>query len=123
MHVAAPAVAFAPSFTLPLSGLNRRAYDRIRPSRVLRCEITTADGSRFVAVVQNLSVRGLAVLTDAVLPPGTEVGVRLTSPEAMSCLDVTLHVLRCNRVLTGDRFVAGVLSRELSPEELRPFVG
>ncbi len=75
-----------------------------------------------IAVVQNLSGRGIGLVCPRSCALGSELRLRMLNSAATSDLDVKLRVVRCEPVLTGGHYVGCEFTRTLDPEELRPFL-
>lgn len=103
--------------------LERRVHARLRPARSQCCQLLLKGmASPLTAWVQNLTGRGMAVLVDRPLQPDEQMEVMLISPQATSCLRAPLKVTRHFQTETGDWYVHGVFERNLTPQELGPFV-
>ncbi len=103
--------------------LERRLSQRFLPRRVLTAQIEPANSEfKMVAVVQNLSGRGIGLVCPQNCTPGSELRLRMLNAAATSDLDVTLRVVRCEPALAGGHYVGCEFTRTLEPEELRPFL-
>jgi hypothetical protein len=103
--------------------LERRLSQRFFPRRVLTAQIEPANCEfKMVAVVQNLSGRGICLVCPQNCEPGSELRLRMLNAAATSDLDVTLRVVRCEPELAGGHFMGCEFTRTMEPEELRPFL-
>jgi hypothetical protein len=102
--------------------LERRLSQRFCPRRVQTAQIEPAEGgATTVAVVQNMSARGIGLVCPNSYELGKELRLRMLSAAATSYLVVTLRVVRCEPVLVGGYFLGCEFTRILEPAELRPF--
>jgi hypothetical protein len=96
---------------------------RFCPRRILTAQIeSVGDGETMVAVVQNISGRGIGLVCPRTCAVGSELRLRMLNAAATSDLDVTLRVVRCEPEISGGHYVGCEFTRTLEPEELRPFL-
>jgi hypothetical protein len=101
----------------------RRAAKRLAPlQRTLcymqRCGETTSA----IAAVQNLSPRGVGLLSQRDCPIGTVLSLLLVNATSTFALPIEMKVVRCFRA-AGDRFyLGGPFNRPLRHDEFVPFL-
>jgi hypothetical protein len=101
----------------------RREHRRLTPGRLTPCHLSVLgeEGQR-PAWVHNLSMRGAGVLTDVEYPIGAKVLILLVNAAHTYSLTIEMKTARCFRVVNGDYFVGGRFTRELTHDELLPFM-
>ena len=105
------------------SQVERRGGKRVAPARHTLCLIQRPGADeKGTATVQNLSLKGIALLTDRECSPGTMLGLLLINPTHTFSVEVELRIVRCFRVAANQYFVAGPFGRALLHDELVAFI-
>jgi hypothetical protein len=103
--------------------LERRAARRLTLASLTPCLLrATADEPPREAWLHNLSVRGVGMLSDREYATGTSAVVLLVNSAHTFSLSLDLEVVRCFKVVSGDFFLGGKFARDLTYEELAPFL-
>lgn len=102
--------------------VERRKARRLAPSQVTPCKLTPPGGQPSGGWVHNLSVKGIGVLADQEYRPGMVLRALLVNASHVFALSVEVEVVRCFRLVTGEFFIGGQFRRDLSPDELGPFM-
>jgi hypothetical protein len=103
--------------------LERRAARRVTPGSLTPCQVRApGEDSPRPAWVHNVSTRGAGILTCADYPPGTLLELLLVNASHIFSVAVAMTVVRSYRAANGDYFLGGEFARELTHDELRPFL-
>jgi hypothetical protein len=100
---------------------DRRTARRLAPGQRTLCLVQFPDGQG-EGVVQNLSVKGLGLLTDRPHPPGEVLAIRLINAGHTHALPLEARIARCFRAGDGQFFLGVAFTRPLQYEELLPFL-
>jgi hypothetical protein len=100
----------------------QRVAQRFCPDRMLTGYIALTAGESISALVQNLSITGVALLSRRPLPSGSEAKVQLVNTAATFSLLVAVRVVRCSPLMTGEYLLGCRFDRALKPGELMPFL-
>jgi hypothetical protein len=101
----------------------RRAAPRRQPTvnTVFRFD-SSAGGPQGLALVWNISTTGISVLVPEPHAPALALTGHLDTTQGDHVRAVTLHVVHCKRLETGDYALGARFETPLTEEELRPFV-
>jgi hypothetical protein len=101
----------------------RRQVRRMAPSQLVSCQIKLpGHPEERPARVDNLSVRGIGLLTtEALLPRSTLQVVLINAPHTFS-LTVAVEVIHCSSVVNGDYYLGCRFTRSLTYDEVAPFL-
>ena len=103
--------------------IERRGSKRLMPVRRTLCLIRFAEEcERMTAVVENLSQKGIAVLSEREYLPGTILSVLLVNASHTFSLAVEMKVVRSSRIGHDQYLIAGPFARSLLHEEVVPFI-
>lgn len=103
--------------------VERRGGKRVTPARNTLCLIRrTSEDQPSTAVVQNLSLKGIALLTDHEQPAGAVLPLLLINAAHTFSVEVDLRIVRCFRAAANQYFVAGPFERALLHDEMVPFL-
>ena len=101
----------------------RRAMCR-RPAQGTTCQLATAAGKEpRLGLVWNISATGVSMLLGEPLEPGTQFQGELLAAAGHTSLDLSMRVQHLCKLRTGDYFVGGQFQRQLTAQELKPFLG
>jgi hypothetical protein len=109
------------SMLRPVTNAERRKWHRFTPRRSLTAQIELASES-MDAPVQNLSARGVALLSRCAFAAGTILKVQLVNGSATFSLLVATRVVHCNPVATGEYYLGCEFDHPLAPAEMGPFL-
>jgi hypothetical protein len=103
--------------------VERRGGKRVVPARHTLGVIRQRGENRTrTASVQELSLKGIALLTDHEYPAGTVLPLLLINAAHTFSVEAELRVIRSFRVSAQQFFVAGSFGRALLHDELVPFI-
>jgi hypothetical protein len=74
------------------------------------------------ALLQNLSLTGAGLLLDRPLAEGACMDLLMVNADHIRALTLEMTVIRCVRIYTGQYFVGGRFSRQLTSTEITPFL-
>lgn len=119
-----------PPLLAKLSGLvsrrgrpERRAVRRLTPGALTPCQFNLpGEGGSRPAWVHNMSSRGAGILAAADYPPGTPLHLLLVNAAHTFAVTIEMTVVRSYRATNGNFFLGGRFDRELTHDELRPFL-
>ena len=101
----------------------RRQVKRLYTTFKTPCLFETADGAdRISAWVYDVSTRGIAILAQQDVPPGTTLRTLLVNAAHTCALPVEVEVVRCLRAAHGNFLLGGTFTQSLRHEELVPFI-
>jgi hypothetical protein len=100
----------------------RRRAKRTYANQLVSCQIQLpGHPDELSARVDNLSIRGIGILTtEATLPRSTMRIVLINAPHTFA-LTVDVEVVHCSSVVNGDYFLGCRFTRPLTYEEMAPF--
>ncbi len=101
----------------------RRQTRRMSPGQMVSCQVKFADNYTEVeARVDNISVRGIGILTsEAPIPQSTIHLILINAPHTYA-LKLEAKVMRCCSVVNGDYFVGCKFARMLTYDEMARFL-
>lgn len=103
--------------------VERRGGKRVVPARHTLCLIRRpGEDQASKVVVQNLSLKGIALLADREHPAGTLLPLLLINAAHTYSVAVDLRIVRCFRAAANQYLVAGPFERALLHEEVVPFI-
>jgi hypothetical protein len=102
----------------------RRAAPRRQPAvnTVFRFDSNNGGGPQALALVWNISTTGISVLVPEPHAPALALTGYLDTTQGDHIRAVTLHVVHCKRLETGDYALGARFEQPLTEEELKPFV-
>jgi hypothetical protein len=101
----------------------RRGTKRLHPGAMTPCEIQrVGEDAKQSAWLHNLSVKGAGLMVHREYPPGTMLRLLVVNAAHTFALAVEMRVARCQRILNGDYLVGGPFTREVTHQELVPFI-
>ena len=101
----------------------RRINKRLFPGAMTPCEVQrVGDEAREAAWLHNLSVQGAGLLVDHEYAPGTMVRLLVINAAHTFALAVEMRIAWCHRIINGDYFIGGQFTREVTHQELVPFM-
>lgn len=101
---------------------DRRAATRRQPTLGTVCRLTAPNGDDLgTGLVWNLSARGISLLLERRLEPGLLVQAELLGTGG-AAVARGLRVAHAAALRTGDFALGGQFDRDLSQEEMRPFL-
>jgi hypothetical protein len=101
----------------------RRFTKRLAPGAMTPCEVQrVGHGTREAAWLHNLSPQGAGLLVEGEYAPGTLVRLLVVNAAHTFALDVEMRVARSHRIISGDYFIGGEFTREVTHQELVPFI-
>ena len=107
----------------PTAAERRRAARR-QPAQGTTCHLATGAGRDLgMGLVWNISTTGVSMLVGSSLEPGTQLDGKLTAAYGTTSLGLSLRVAHLKPLRTGDYFLGGQFQKQLTPQELRPFLG
>jgi PilZ domain len=102
----------------------RRRSPRRQPTRGTVCKLTAGSGENIgLGLVWNISQTGVSMLLGKPLPPGTELKAELVAGDGHTSLGMSLKVAHLSKLATGDYFIGSQFDRQLTLQEMQPFVG
>lgn len=105
------------------SRLERRLSKRVVPIHRPLCQVCpTSQEESADGVVQDLSLKGVALLVEREFPLGTVLHVQLVNVSHTFSLALEMKVVRCSRNAANQFLVAGPFDRPLAHEEMVPFL-
>lgn len=114
--MSAPAAPSAPP-------ADRRIAPRRQPAMNTICRFDAPDGGpHSLALVWNISATGISVLVPEPQPPGLVLTGYLDTMEGDHMRPITLRVIHCKKLETGDYALGARFDGPLTEEELKPFV-
>jgi hypothetical protein len=118
-----PIIAKLSALVQKRARIERRRARRVSPGSLTPCLLrATAEARPHEGWLHNLSVRGAGMLIDRAYPTGTTVQVLLVNGGHTFSLSLELEIVRCFKVVNGDFFLGGKFTRDLTYEELAPFL-
>jgi hypothetical protein len=103
--------------------VERRVAPRRQPAMNTVCRFDTSSaGPQALALVWNISITGISVLVPEPTPTGTILTGYLDTMDGEQLRPITLRVIHCKRLETGDFALGARFAQPLSEEELKPFV-
>jgi hypothetical protein len=100
----------------------RRTAPRRQPAVNTVFRFDPGDGPLALALVWNISASGVSVLVPEPHPPGLALDGYLDTMEGDHMRAVTLRVVHCKQLETGDYALGARFDHPLSDDELKPFV-
>jgi hypothetical protein len=101
----------------------RRSAPRRQPAVNTVYRIDAPDGGpQAIALVWNISTTGISVLVPEPRQPGTVLTGYLDTMEGEHLRPLTLRVIHCKPLETGDYALGARFEHPLTEEELKPFV-
>jgi hypothetical protein len=100
----------------------RRAAPRRQPAVNTIFRFASGGGPQALALVWNISATGISVLVPEPHAPALVLTGYLDTTQGDHVRAVTLHVVHCKRLETGDYALGARFETPLTEEELRPFV-
>lgn len=114
------AVATPPTIAPPAE---RRAAVRRKPAQGTICRIARGPaGAPAVGLIWNISRSGVSMLMSAAPDVGAELAGVLETIEGGHALRVDLEVVHARPIATGDFLVGAAFDRQLTADEMEPFV-
>lgn len=111
----------APTTLAP--SIDRRSAPRRQPAVNTVCRFDVADGGpQALALVWNISATGISVLVPEPRTPGTILTGYLDTMDGEHLRPITLRVIHCKKLETGDFALGARFEHPLSDDELKPFV-
>ena len=101
---------------------DRRIAPRRQPAMGTVCRLDADDGPSRIALVWNISVTGVSVLSPDPRPTGTVLTGYLEQTEGDTMLRVSMRVVHAKRLDTGDYFLGAHFDRRLTEDEMKPFI-
>lgn len=101
----------------------RRRASRRQPTQGTTCQLASAGRKLGLGLVWNISTSGVSMLLGQALEPGTKVEGELMAADGHTSLGMSLRVAHMYKLRTGDYFLGGQFQRQLTAQELKPFVG
>lgn len=114
-------MATASPTTAPV--VERRVVARRQPAQGTVYHLASALGKGALGLVWNLSATGVSMLLHERLEPGTTLQGELMAADETTVLPLTARVAHVSRIRTGDYFIGARFQRDLTADELRPFLG
>lgn len=103
--------------------IERRGSKRLVPVHRTLCLIQPASESeRRLAIVENMSQKGVALMAEREYVAGTILSVLLVNAAHTFSLAVEMKVVRSSRLASDQYLIAGPFARLLSHEEVVPFI-
>ena len=103
---------------------DRRRAPRRQPAQGTTCQLAASAGQQpRLGLVWNISLTGVSMLLGEPLEPGTQFQGELIAADGRTSLGLSMRVQHLCKLRTGDYFVGGHFQRQLTAQELRPFVG
>jgi hypothetical protein len=100
----------------------RRQAKRMSPQHLVSCQIKLPSHlNQLPARVDNLSIRGVGILTSAASLPRSTMQILLINAPHTFALTVDVEVMHCSSVVNGDYFLGCRFTRSLTYEEMAPF--
>jgi hypothetical protein len=100
----------------------RRQVKRMSPQHLVSCQIKLpGHPNDLPARVDNLSIRGIGILTTEATVPCSTIQVVLINAPHTFALTVDVEVMHCSSVVNGDYFLGCRFTRSLTYEEMAPF--
>jgi hypothetical protein len=101
----------------------RRQARRLSLGQSVCCQLRFPGDSRERAArVDNLSVRGIGILTSEATSPRTTLQIVLINAPHTFSLTAEVEVVRCCGVVNGDYFLGCKFTRPLTYDEMAPFL-
>lgn len=100
----------------------RRSAPRRQPAVNTLFRFDSSGGPQALALVWNISTTGISVLVPEPHAPALALTGYLDTTQGDHVRAVTLHVVHCKRLETGDYALGARFERPLTEEELRPFI-
>jgi hypothetical protein len=101
----------------------RREVKRLPPGQPTFCLVyNDGESEPAQACVQNLSIKGAAVLADRVYAGGTVLRVLLVNAAHTFAVATELRVVRCLRLVNDQHLVGGPFTRPLAYDEFVPLM-
>jgi PilZ domain-containing protein len=108
--------------TTPIATERRRSHRR-QPAQGTVCKLNSAAGEALgLGLVWNISQSGVSMLLGKAIDPGTELKGELVAADGHTSLGLGLKVAHLSKLETGDYFMGCQFDRQLSEQEIRPFV-
>ncbi len=102
----------------------RRRCPRRQPAHGTVCKLTAGSGDDLgLGLVWNISLSGVSMLLGKPLQPGMELKGELVAGDGRTSLGLVLKVAHLSKLATGDYFIGSQFDRQLTPQEMQPFVG
>jgi hypothetical protein len=101
--------------------VERRGATRLFPPQYTVCQLRRGGEPPANAVVHNLSVLGVGLVTDREYPPGSALQLLLVNASYTFAVALEMKVVRCFAV-GGRWFLGGPFARPLGHDELVPFL-
>jgi hypothetical protein len=103
--------------------LERREFRRLPPAPQTLCLLRLPGEEAYTpAVVQNISVKGIGLLSGRDVPAGTQLELLLVNGSSTFALAVGLHVVRSGPTPAGPCSLGGPFTRLLGHDELVPLM-
>jgi hypothetical protein len=101
----------------------RRQAKRLPPAQPAVCLVyNQGESEPAPACVQNLSIKGAAILADRAYAVDTALRVLLVNASHTYAVTAELRVVRCLRVVSGQHLLGGPFARPLAYEEFVPLM-
>ncbi len=111
-----------PAPETPAPPAERRIATRRQPTVNTIFRFGSADGPQALALVWNISTTGISVLVPEPHAPARALTGYLDTTQGDHICAVTIHVVHCKLLETGDYALGARFDQPLTEEELRPFV-
>jgi hypothetical protein len=103
--------------------MDRRVSVRRQPTVGTVCDLADSAERIGTGLVWNVSASGVSMLLQRRLEPGTVVDVELSAADTGFRLALPLRVAHAAQLRTGDFILGGQFARNLTADEMRPFLG
>jgi len=109
--------------TIATPTAERRSAIRRQPAVNTICRFDTAEsGPQALALVWNISTTGISILVPEPKEPGTLLTGYLDTTEGEHLRPISLRVVHCKQLETGDYALGARFESPLTDDELKPFV-